>query len=90
MYPDTGILANVSATCNYDCKAQLEEAGFINPCPHCDDINLRAGAGLKPNQFSLHCLDCRRFIGYQEVTLTWQKINRLSMATLLAEQGGMA
>ena len=33
-----------------------------NPCPHCGRTETRTGAGRKPQEASLHCRACKRFI----------------------------
>jgi hypothetical protein len=32
------------------------------PCPHCGGTETRTGAGRKPQEASLHCRECKRFI----------------------------
>jgi hypothetical protein len=34
----------------------------ILPCPNCGSAESRTGAGRKPQEASLHCRECKRFI----------------------------
>jgi hypothetical protein len=42
-------------------------------CPHCGSANLSKGAGLKPQQVSLKCSECKAFLGYWNL----QKLKKL-------------
>lgn len=33
-----------------------------NPCPHCGSTERRTGAGRGPQEASLHCAGCKRFV----------------------------
>lgn len=37
-------------------------------CPHCGNISARIGAGRKPQEASLHCSECKRFIAWVSVS----------------------
>jgi transposase-like protein len=59
-------------------------------CPHCGSANLSKGAGLKPQQVSLKCGECKAFIGYQNLQRL-KKLKRQKRLTpcleLLEKQG---
>jgi hypothetical protein len=38
----------------------------LSPCPHCGGTETRTGAGRKPQEASLHCRECKRFIKWIE------------------------
>jgi hypothetical protein len=37
-------------------------------CCHCGSENLKTGAGKKSREQSIHCADCRKFLGYQPIS----------------------
>jgi hypothetical protein len=39
----------------------------LPPCPHCGATSYRPGAGRKPQEASLHCHKCKRFIRWVSV-----------------------
>lgn len=45
-----------------------------SPCPHCGSTTTRIGAGRKPQEASLHCGDCKRFIRWVSAS----ELNRLA------------
>jgi transposase-like protein len=59
-------------------------------CPHCGSANLSQGAGLKPEQMSLKCSECKAFIGYKNLQQL-KKLKRRKRLTpcleLLEKQG---
>ncbi len=42
-------------------------------CPNCGSTNFTEGAGLKPQQVSLKCSECKAFLGYRNL----QKLKKL-------------
>lgn len=50
-------------------------------CPRCGSTSFGIGAGLKPRQESLRCLDCKAFIGYSPIP----KLKALRRKKLLTE-----
>jgi len=49
------------------------QSSLNNPCPHCGSLKTRTGAGRKPQEASLHCRECKRF-------LRWIAANELKSA----------
>lgn len=43
---------------------QRERSALKRKCCQCGSTNLKNGAGLKPGEESLKCLDCGKFLGY--------------------------
>jgi tRNA(Ile2) C34 agmatinyltransferase TiaS len=44
-------------------------------CPNCGSASIATGAGLKPGQVSLKCVQCKAFIGYKNL----QKLKKLKL-----------
>ncbi|NES18577.1 MAG: hypothetical protein F6K41_06515 [Symploca sp. SIO3E6] len=53
-------------------------------CPHCGSTSFKSGAGLKPGQESIHCQDCKKFIGYRNI-LPIKRLKRLKKPKRLTD-----
>lgn len=53
------------------------------PCLHCGSTETRTGAGRKPQEASLHCASCKRFIAW----VTLKQLRTIS-GNSSAQKGG--